>query len=234
MDVDPIGEKVAGRYRERRSEGKPGWSDKKSYQEKEACLKKILKKFAIGEKARFLELGCGAGNLTLYAAKKGLEAYGVDCCHEGIAWAKEMVKSSGLEVNLQVGNIVDLKEYGDCSFDIVFDGDCLHRILGPDRARCLASVFRVLRSGGVFHARARLVNDAFDEPVKAEQEVHFDRQKRLLVWDGVPYDFLSYKDEFLEELRSAGFGVVDLEEQADKDNEGGVYKGVLLVNAIRP
>ncbi|MHC4149044.1 MAG: class I SAM-dependent methyltransferase [Planctomycetota bacterium] len=234
MDVDPIGEKVAGRYRERRSEGKPGWSDKKSYQEKEACLKKILKKFAIGEKARFLELGCGAGNLTLYAAKKGLEAYGVDCCHEGIAWAKEMVKSSGLEVNLQVGNIVDLKEYGDCSFDIVFDGDCLHRILGPDRARCLASVFRVLRSGGVFHARARLVNDAFDEPVKAEQEVHFDRQKRLLVWDGVPYDFLSYKDEFLEELRSAGFGVVDLEEKADKDNEGGVYKGVLLVDVIRP
>jgi hypothetical protein len=54
------------------------------------------------------------------------------------------------------------------------------------------------------------------------------------VWDGVPYDFLSYKDEFLEELRSAGFGIVDLEEKADKDNEGGVYKGVLLVNAIRP
>jgi ubiquinone/menaquinone biosynthesis C-methylase UbiE len=234
MDADPIGEKVAERYRERKVQGKPGWTDEEGCREKEACLQQILEKFGIGEKARFLELGCGAGNLTLYAAKKGLEAYGVDCCREAIAWAKEMVKLSGVEVNLRIGNIVDLKEYSDCSFDIVFDGDCLHRILGADRPRCLASVFRVLRSGGVFHARARLANDEFDEPVKAKQEVHFDRQKRLLVWDGVPYDFLSYKDEFLEELRSAGFEIMDLEERPDSENEGGVCKGVLLVNAIRP
>jgi len=234
MSVDPIGDKVTERYRERKTQGRPGWTDEESYEEKEACLNKILEEFDIPENGRFLELGCGAGNLTLYAAKKGLAAYGVDCCREAIAWAKESARSTGLQVEFQLGNIVDLKNYGDNSFDIVFDGDCLHRILGSDRARCLASVFRVLRSGGIFHARARLVNDEYDEPVKADQEVYFDPQRRLLVWDDVPYDFLSYEDEFLEELRNAGFEIVDSEEKPDTDNKSLFYKGVLLVNAIRP
>ena len=234
MSVDPIADKVTERYRERRTQGKPGWSDEESYQEKEACLKRIIEKFAIGEKAHFLELGCGAGNLTLYAAKKGLEAYGVDCCCEAIEWAKEKAKSEGVKTDFKMGNVVDLKGYRDCSFDIVFDGDCLHRILGSDRARCLASVFRVLRSGGIFHARARLVNDEFNEPVKANQEIYFDPQARLLVWNGVPYDFLSCEDEFLEELRNAGFEIMDSEKKPDIDNKSLFYKGVFLVNAIRP
>jgi len=75
------------RYEERRSQNQVGWFSEEDYREKEAVIEKLLARYNMPEGGRFLDLGCGAGNITLFMANKGFEAYGVDAVPEAIEWA---------------------------------------------------------------------------------------------------------------------------------------------------
>ena len=108
MDIDD-------RYRQRKAKGKPGWTG--DYKAKMVRIEKVLARYDVPKNGRFLELGCGAGNITLFMAEKGFEAYGIDMSPEAIAWAKEKMRGSSVIVDFCVGNVVDLKLYSDRSFD---------------------------------------------------------------------------------------------------------------------
>jgi len=77
------------RFKERKAEGKPGWADEDSYKTKFARIENFLARHNMPRNSRFLELGCGAGNITLFMAEKGFEAYGIDIVPEAVTWAKE-------------------------------------------------------------------------------------------------------------------------------------------------
>ena len=119
------------RYAKQKAEGRPGWTSE--YGETERALDAFLARWRIPTKGRFLELGCGAGNLTLYVAGKGFEAYGIDISSEGILWAKEKMVASKLHADFRVGSVVDLRGYPDGFFDVVYDGGCLIMVIGSDR-----------------------------------------------------------------------------------------------------
>src|SRR4030042_2073743 len=84
------------RYRERKEKGCPGWADEKSYEKKQAAIEKVLKIHPFPKNAKFLELGCGNGNITLFLGEKGFRAYGIDIVPEAISWAEEKKKSYSL------------------------------------------------------------------------------------------------------------------------------------------
>jgi len=115
---------------------------------------------------------------------------------------------------------------------LVFDGACLHRIVGASRLPCLANVFRVLKPGGVFHAEANLVNEAITEPVRVTEDIHYDPVTRCLVWENAAYDFMSREEEFLGELRQAGFDIVRTERQPPRENADPYEGGSLAADAI--
>jgi len=221
------------RYKERKAEGKPGWADEDSYKTKVARIEKFLARHDVPRNGRFLELGCGAGNITLFMAEKGVEAYGIDIVPEAIAWAEEKMRKSPASADFRVGNVVDLKFYSDGFFDFVFDGETLHCIIGEDRKPCLASVFRVLKPDGLFLVGANLINEKVSKRVDLGPGCYVDPQDQCLYHNGVPYYYLSRKKEFLQEVQEAGFQIVHSEKTPKIPKDEAIYAGGLWVDVIR-
>jgi len=222
------------RYKKRKVDGKPGWADEDSYKAKTARIEKFLARHDVPRNGRFLELGCGAGNITLLMAEKGFEAYGIDISPEAITWAEEKMGESPASADFRVGNVVELKSYSDSFFDFVFDGETLHCIIGADRKICLSSVFRVLKRSGFFHAGANLVYEKFSKRVGLESSCYFDPQSQCLYHNGVPYYYLSREKEFLQEIREAGFQIVHSEKSPKIAEYKPIHAGWLWVDAIKP
>lgn len=98
--------------------------------------------------SRILEAGCSNGAQTKIIAKKnpGSHFISVDISESSLKKAEKLIKDLSIKnVNLEVGNILDLK-YDDEYFDHVFSCFVLEHLSSPIDA--LKSLKRVLRKGG--------------------------------------------------------------------------------------
>lgn len=95
--------------------------------------------------ARVVDLGCGSGVFTNVLHQRGYRSSGVDLSPSLLAIAR--AKFSGIE--FLEGDIERLP-FADASFDGVLLSGVLHHL--PERSRCAAEVFRILRPGGKFVA----------------------------------------------------------------------------------
>ncbi len=183
-----------------------------------------------------LEIGCGAGDISLLLAPRGLfdEIHGVDISEAAITWANRKAAKSGLAVHLQVGNMVDLRDFADGSFDAVVSFACLHWIIGDDRPDCLANVCRVLNPGGRFYVWTSGRSTEVIEPSNAKGESWFEPDSGLLIRNGLPYFHLKLPEEVLFEIGDAGLSVLHWEvDERDKD-DGPYFSGPLIVVAAKP
>jgi ubiquinone/menaquinone biosynthesis C-methylase UbiE len=167
-------ELIRRRYRERREGGLPGWADDTSYDRKIKNAQTLVKRYNIPQGARFLELGCGAGNVALHMAKLGFDSYGIDIAPEAIDWARSDAEKEGVKAVFTKGDVVSLVPYDDDFFDVVFDGDCLWMVIGDDRPERLANVFRILKPGGIFFAQAHIMCGEFKDSYEAGPGVIVD------------------------------------------------------------
>lgn len=222
------------RYVQRKAKGKVGWADEDSYKAKEERIDSFLNRNPLPKNSRFLELGCGAGNITLFMAKKGFDAYGIDIEPVAIEWAKERMKASGVTANFSVRNVVDLKNLPDEFFDFVYDGETLHCIIGQARKGCLSNVFRVLKKGGHLLAGANLVNGEISEPVDLGSRCRFNPKSQCLYHGDIPYYYLSREKEFLDEIWGAGFRILHTEKTPKTPEYGKIHAGWLWVDAVKP
>jgi SAM-dependent methyltransferase len=202
-----------------------GWdSTEAGYDTFKSIIGPVLELGNAPTSGRLLELGCGAGNMTIWLAERGYEAYGVDISHTAIAWAREKALEHGLRINFSVGDVLDLVEYTDGFFDFVFDGHCLHCIIGKDRERMLTSVRRVLKPRGYF------LVDTMCGPVDASQLPGYDPASRCTVHGDIASRYLGMPDDILSELASAGFRIVRWE----VSHTDGDPSDTLLVEALSP
>lgn len=95
--------------------------------------------------ARVVDLGCGSGVFTNVLQQRGYRCSGVDLSPKLIAIAQ----ASFPGIDFQTGDIERLP-FADASFDGVLLSGVLHHL--PERSRCAAEVFRILRPGGKFVA----------------------------------------------------------------------------------
>jgi len=226
----------ARRYVQRRRQGKPGWSDAGAYAEKQRLIERLLATGRVPAGARFLELGCGNGNITLLMAARGYEAHGIDIVPQAIAWAEEQARRRGLRAHFHLGSAVSLSEFADASFDFVFDGDCLIMILGADRTACVRNVHRILRPGGLFYARAHLLGEGPCRPVRFAGGECFDPRTQCSTVGGVPMYYYSRRDEFARLIRSPGLHIVARGETARPPGTDDMpfYAGGMWVEAVKP
>lgn len=95
---------------------------------------------------KILELGCGAGEGSVYFAKRGAEVTATDLSAGMLQLAEKVARRHGVSLATRQCAAAPLP-FPDATFDIVYAANLLHHV---DIEPTLAEVARVLRPGGVF------------------------------------------------------------------------------------
>jgi ubiquinone/menaquinone biosynthesis C-methylase UbiE len=116
----------------------------------EACTspenKYILKKLGNLHGKKVLELGCGAGEASVYFAKKGAIATATDISGGMLVVVKKLAKIHNVSVRT-VKCRSDKIPFPDASFDIVYAANLLHHV---KHESTLKESYRILKKGGIF------------------------------------------------------------------------------------
>ncbi|RWA68837.1 class I SAM-dependent methyltransferase [Mesorhizobium sp.] len=143
-----------------------------------------------------LDIGCGAGGITLYLAVRhgAARATGFDVEGPVIEAARRGAARQGLEdrvsfVQAPPGPL----PFTDASFDVVFSKDALLHV--PDKEALFAEIFRVLKPGGVFAASNWMIShDGEPSP----------EMKAYIAAEGLSFAMAS-PARYAEAMRRAGF-----------------------------
>ena len=188
-------------YQRRLAKGAVGWNtNADEYADRHQELAAILAGDYAPQSGYLLELGCGCGNVGLWLAAPGFAVRGIDIAPTAVAVAQENADADGLNAVFCVGNVVELAEFADDSFDFVYDSHLIHCIIGDDRAKLFANVRRVLRPGGYF-----LVSTMCYSEITNELKF-FDPATGCTIWeDGTATRYIGHQQDLLNEVAAAGF-----------------------------
>ena len=106
---------------------------------------KLLADWQIPEGLRLLDVGCGAGQIAIPAARAGIHANGLDIAPNWIEQARARAAAEGLNAHFEEGDAEDLP-YPDASFDVVVS--LVGAMFAPRPDRVAAELVRVCRPGG--------------------------------------------------------------------------------------
>ncbi len=110
-----------------------------------------------------LDLGVGTGRTTIYIAPLARRYEAIDYSPVMVAHVKKNLPG----ISVRLGDIRDLSDFADGSFDMVFGANnVLDAVSHKDRARALSEASRVLRDGGLllFTSHNRLYCEAQQWP----------------------------------------------------------------------
>lgn len=225
--------KIEERYRQRREGDKAGWTDDYTHAEQE--IRDFLSRNCLTPAGKFLELGCGAGNRTLIAARMGFDAFGVDFAHEAIAWALKKAALEKVHADFLVGDITALDSYAPSFFDVVYDGGVLYMITDRDeRVNCFKNIARVLKPRGLLYATAHLANSNFNKWHDLAAGSWYDPRRRYSTVGGEPAYYFSNEDEFRGEIEGAGLNLLRMEKVSKTDAERPFHAGDMFADACKP
>ncbi|NBO31044.1 MAG: class I SAM-dependent methyltransferase [Cyanobacteria bacterium WB6_1B_304] len=92
-----------------------------------------------------LDLGCGAGENSVYFAKQGAHCIASDYAPGMVEVALKLAKLNGVEVEGKVINAMAI-DFPDNTFDVVYAANLLHHI--PEPTLVIQEIYRVLKPGG--------------------------------------------------------------------------------------
>lgn len=92
-----------------------------------------------------LDLGCGAGENSVYFAKKGARCVAADYSPGMVDVALKLAAANNVAIDGRTINAMDI-EFPDNTFDIVYASNLLHHIPNPKEA--IREMYRVLKPGG--------------------------------------------------------------------------------------
>ena len=197
-------------YQTRRADGYPGWADEQTLQINLETLERELSTHYPERGGRALEIGCGAGDLSIWLAELGFDVVGIDIAPSAIEWANEKAVDHQASIDFRVGSVLELDDFPANSFDLVLDGHCLHCIIGDDRAALLANVHRVLKpEEGRFFVKT-MCGDISAPHMKLSEKLvrQFDPDSRCFVSEsGVATRYIGLPENILAELSRAGFQI---------------------------
>ncbi len=97
-----------------------------------------------------LDAGCGTGEHTILAARRGADALGIDVSPRAIEIARGKAAERGVETVFEVLDALRLDTLGE-SFDTILDSGLFHVFDDAARTRYVTAVHAVLRPGGHLH-----------------------------------------------------------------------------------
>ena len=111
-------------------------------------LKKLIESQRITP-CNTIDIGCGAGNYSIYLAQQGFKVTGIDLSSVAIDLARSNAAARGVECEFKVFNVVEDEPF-DQKFDFAFEWEVMHHIFPPDRERYLAHVAGCLNPGATY------------------------------------------------------------------------------------
>jgi SAM-dependent methyltransferase len=114
------------------------------YMERDA--EAFYRRLPIKPGAQLLDVGCGAGQLSLIAARAGARVTGCDIASNWLVQARRSAAAEGLSVVFEEGDAEALP-YGNGTFDAV--ASLIGAIFAPRPERVAAELTRVCRPGGI-------------------------------------------------------------------------------------
>ena len=155
--------------------------------------------------ARILDVGAGAGEYSLYFARKGYDVSALELAESNIHAFREKITAED-HIDLVQGNALDLSRYADRSFDaVLLFGPLYHLHELEDRKRCIEEAKRVCKPDGKLFL-AFISNDAvfLTELLKRpDYFINGDYNKETFRLDDVPFVFHTL-DACRELLRDSG------------------------------
>ncbi len=133
---------------------------------------------------RILEIGCGAGLLSLSLARDAQQVIGIDVSPSAVAFAEALKQELRCaNVAFEIGDAEALR-FEDQTFDLLISSEVLEHLLRPERA--LAEFRRVLKPGGsvvlttpsavsLSHGSMRLLR-LLNRRIQSEKTVSFDKK----------------------------------------------------------
>ncbi len=92
-----------------------------------------------------LDLGCGAGENSVYFAKKGARCIASDYSPGMVDVALKLAEKNGVQVEGRTINAMAI-DFPDNTFDVIYAANLLHHI--PDPTLVIQEMYRVLKPGG--------------------------------------------------------------------------------------
>jgi SAM-dependent methyltransferase len=114
------------------------------FMEKDA--EQFFRRLGVTPGTRLLDVGCGAGQLALIAARAGAQVTGCDIATNWIEKARARAAAEGLQVTFEEGDAESLP-YADAQFDAVIS--LIGAMFAPRPDRVAAELTRVCRPGGM-------------------------------------------------------------------------------------
>lgn len=193
------------KYRAARAAGLPGWGGSDRISNLSQMIEDRFFAFdAVPSSGKLLELGCGAGNLSIALSSRGFDVFGVDFSESAIEWAKDNAKQASRIIDFRVADVTDLSCFSDESFDVLYDGNCFHCIIRDNRTVALAEWKRILKKDGML-----FISSLCGPLENPEFPIEFDPVTRVLIESGIPYRFIPTTETIESELQVAGFRIVN-------------------------
>ncbi|MGB7445034.1 MAG: class I SAM-dependent methyltransferase [Coleofasciculaceae cyanobacterium] len=105
----------------------------------------ILKQMGDIQGKLLLDLGCGAGENSVYFAQKGARIVAADYSPGMVAATLKLAEANGVKIKGCTANAMAL-DFADNTFDFVYASNLLHHI--PEPKIALQEMYRVLKPGG--------------------------------------------------------------------------------------
>jgi SAM-dependent methyltransferase len=136
--------------------------------------KPLFAGYALPERARILDIGCGTGELEplLAGMFAGAEIVGVDLDPAHLERARVRSAAFGARVRFETGDALALA-FPDASFDLAVSRHVIHAL--PDAAKALSEMARVLKPGGRLHVLAEDYGMLFCDPTPRDADGFWHR-----------------------------------------------------------
>jgi 2-polyprenyl-3-methyl-5-hydroxy-6-metoxy-1,4-benzoquinol methylase len=105
----------------------------------------FLERLSIAPGTRLLDVGCGAGQIAIPAARAGVRVTGVDIALNSVEQARTRAQAEGLDVRFDEGD-AEMLAFEDGAFDLVVS--LIGAMFAPRPERVAAELVRVCRPAG--------------------------------------------------------------------------------------